>query len=176
MSDKREFHLVLSALASAHAQNTLAYILEEARRIEAGAKTRSPALVLLPDECRSICQLFNGANVGLVLLDATGTILWSNRVLSGWVNLSPDTIVGQSLWKVSRSGDVVQRQGTLQKAITTGAMQLTFDSNSMGQTVRNCVIPLPGLDPPGALVISSPVARARVFEQAFRPDERRIIE
>ncbi len=180
MSDKRDFHAALSRLAYGHAANTLQFILDEARQIEARVNAYQEnysgrPLVLWPEDGQAVLGALVCPNLGMMVIDGEGVILWCNDVLSGWMGRAPVSCLGQSILDISHSGNADKRRETLAKAMKTGRILQSLDMNTPGQTVENWLIPIPTEDGPRCVVLTRPISRARVFEEAFS-DSQRIIE
>ena len=179
MSDIRDFHAALSRLAYAHASNTLRYILDEARQVEARVNAyrenhSGRPLVLWPEDMERVQTMLGHPNAAFVILRTDGTVLRCNDNLARPLGFSRgSTLLGRCMWELPTCRNVEWRRQELQRVLDGGRSVRTVDSNGHGKPIETFTIPL---SRECAMIVYTPCSQRRVFEEAFHPDRPRIIE
>ena len=174
MSEKRDFHQVLTLLTYARASNTLRFILEEAQRIEqAAGEAHASRIVQCVFHMGVLADMLCDPSVMMLAHGPDGTILNLSETQAAALGKPKAALLDTCIWSHFPPDVAHSRRSLAEAALATGRPSHVMDRSCMsGRTLEAVVVPM---SCGRVLVLNRPASRGRVFEQAFS-NRQRIIE
>ena len=175
MSDSRDFHAALSHLAYARAENTVQYVLEEARRIDEGRKAKAwheLTDIQIADRLL-IADLMCDPCAGHCFIEQDGIIRNVNGVTADSLGQPcKQRMIGTSVFDYMPATTGAYRREVGKRVLATGQPLRFTDRNRQGRPIESITVPMSNNC---LMVLFRPVLQGRVFEEAFS-DQGRVIE
>ena len=172
MCDTRDFHAALSRLAYGHAENTIAYIQDEARRIDEKCKAeqwRDCGEQMTVADKTLLEDMMCDPAAGRCVIRSDGTVLNINERMAGWIGQCRNAMVGTCLWSYFPPHVVSYRKQIIYHVLRIRIPQYTMDRAGSGHPMESVVVPMSN----GCImVLSRRIPHQRVFKEAFSVQPR----